>query len=80
MVKTIKGTYENGQLTLNETFPTSKKTKVILLVLEDEKPSDIQRKPVGLSHTVGVRLGSLAGQYSIPDDFNAPLDDLSDYM
>jgi len=28
----------------------------------------------------GVRLGSLAGQYSIPDDFNAPLDDLNDYQ
>lgn len=28
----------------------------------------------------GVRLGSLAGQYSIPDDFNAPLDDLKDYQ
>ncbi len=28
----------------------------------------------------GVRLGSLAGQYSIPDDFNAPLDELNDYQ
>jgi hypothetical protein len=29
----------------------------------------------------GVRLGSLVGKgYSIPDDFNEPLDDLKDYM
>ncbi len=28
----------------------------------------------------GVRLGSLAGRYSLPDDFNAPLDDLEDYQ
>lgn len=28
----------------------------------------------------GVRLGSLEGQYSIPDDFNDPLDDLKDYQ
>lgn len=80
MVKAIEGTYENGQLTLNETFPTSKKTKVVVVILEDENPSDTQRKPGGLSHLGGVRLGSLAGKYSIPDDFNAPLDDLRDYM
>ena len=29
----------------------------------------------------GVRMGSLAGKgYKIPDDFDAPLDDLKDYM
>lgn len=29
----------------------------------------------------GVKLGSLANLgYSIPDDFNEPLDDLKDYM
>jgi hypothetical protein len=80
MVKAIEGIYENGQLTLNETFPTSKKTKVVVVILEDENPSETQHKPAGLSHPNGVRLGSLAGRYSIPDDFNAPLDDLSDYM
>ncbi|QJD79646.1 hypothetical protein [Spirosoma rhododendri] len=70
MVKAIEGTYENGQLTLNETFPTSKKTKVVVLILEDENPATTQRKPGGLSHLGG----------SIPVDFNAPLDDLNDYM
>lgn len=30
--------------------------------------------------TLGVRLGSLEGKHSIPDDFNAPLDDLKDYQ
>jgi len=29
---------------------------------------------------LGIRLGSLDGQYSIPDDFNEPLDDLKDYQ
>jgi hypothetical protein len=80
MVKAIEGTYENGHLILNETFPTSKKTKVVLLVLEEEEPVDANRKSGGLGHSGGVRLGSLAGKYSIPDDFNAPLDDLRDYM
>jgi hypothetical protein len=79
MIKAIEGTYENGHLILNETFPTSKKMKVVLLVLEED-PVDIKRKPEGLSHSNGVRLGSLAGKYNIPDDFNAPLDDLRDYI
>lgn len=70
MVKAIEGTYENGNLILNESFPTSKKTKVVLLVLEDETLADTNRKPGGLSHPGG----------SIPVDFNAPLDDLRDYM
>ena len=28
----------------------------------------------------GVKLGSLEGRYNLPDDFNAPLDDLKDYQ
>ena len=32
------------------------------------------------SPSLGVRLGSLDGQYSIPDDFNERLDDLKDYQ
>ncbi|GAB3765024.1 hypothetical protein [Spirosoma pomorum] len=80
MVKAIEGIYENGHLVLNETFPTSKKTKVILLVLEEEDSVDTKRKSGELNHPGGVRLGGLAGKYRIPDDFNAPLDDLRDYM
>jgi hypothetical protein len=74
MYTAIKGTYENGKVILEETPPTTRKTKVVVMFLaDDEKMPEISRK--------GVKLGSLAGQgYSIPEDFNEPLDDLSEYM
>ncbi|MCK8495121.1 hypothetical protein M0L20_24830 [Spirosoma sp. RP8] len=51
-----------------------KKSKVVVLFMEEQE----WQKTSG-DHK-GVKLGSLAGQYSIPDNFNDPLDDLSDYM
>lgn len=39
----------------------------------EDIPTEIPRK--------GVKIGGLAGQgYAIPDDFNEPLDDLSEYV
>ncbi|GAB3497001.1 hypothetical protein GCM10027341_16630 [Spirosoma knui] len=70
MYTAVDGIYENGQLTLTEQPPTNRRTKVVVLFL-DESVSDSKK---------GVRLGSLKGKYSIPDDFNAPLDDLNEYM
>ncbi|WP_232563457.1 hypothetical protein [Spirosoma oryzicola] len=74
MYKAIEGIYENGNLTLTELPPTMKKSKVVVLFMEEQE----WQKTSG-DHK-GVKLGSLAGQYSIPDNFNDPLDDLSDYM
>lgn len=72
MYTTIKGVYENGQITLDETPPVSQKTKVLVVFAEDETSPSEQK---------GVRIGSLAGKgYNIPDDFNEPLDDLKEYM
>lgn len=50
-------------------------------LLKDLESMDIIRfVPPAEPAPQGVRLGSLAGQsYSIPDDFNDPLDDLNDY-
>lgn len=74
MYTAIKGTYENGQVILEETPPTDEKAKVVVMFLTEEQ---IAAKPV---HR-GVKIGSLEGKgYSIPDDFNEPLDDLKDYM
>lgn len=75
MYKAIKGTYENGNVILEEPAPTMQKTKVLLIFLTDENEEE---KPIER----GVRkIGSLAGMgYSIPDDFNDPLDDLKEYM
>ena len=74
MYAEIKGTFENGQIILEEPAPTMQKTKVMIKFLTDGNQED--KHP-----TKGVRIGSLAGKgYSIPDDFNEPLDDLKEYM
>ena len=76
MYTTIKGVFENGQVVLEEPAPTTKKAKVIVIFLTEEN----QDKELGIKQQ-RVRTGSLAGKgYSIPDDFNDPLDDLKDYM
>jgi hypothetical protein len=74
MYTAIKGMYENGQVILQEPPPTRQRTKVVVMFLaEDDDTPAKERK--------GVRLGSLAGRgYRIPDDFDDPLDDLSEYL
>ena len=70
----INGIYENGKFLLNETPPTTKRYKVAVMFVEEENTFASSKKK-------GVTLGSLEGMgYSIPDDFNEPLDDLKDYM
>ena len=69
MYTAIKGIYENGVLTMTETPPQIKKSEVVILFMND---ADTPKK--------GVKLGSLEGKFSIPDDFNEPLDDLKEYM
>ncbi|GAB3795280.1 hypothetical protein GCM10028819_11070 [Spirosoma humi] len=75
MYTAVNGIYENGQLTLTERPPTNRRTKVVILFL-DESVTDT----TVAGSSAGVRLGSWEGKYNIPDDFNAPLDDLNDYM
>ena len=68
MLQTVKGTYENGQVTLDEPLAVTR-AKVIVTVIE-ELP--MPRKP--------RQAGSMRGTFLIGDDFNDPLDDLKDYM
>ena len=77
MYTAIKGIYENGVLTLLEPAPNNEKSEVLVTFMTVENPKTVkQRVPGGLK-----RLGELKGKiYSIPDDFNDPLDDLKDYM
>jgi hypothetical protein len=73
MYTAIKAIYENGQVLLQEPPPTTEKTNVIVMFIKDE-PEQVENQHKG------VKMGSLAGKgYSIPDDFNEPLDDLSEY-
>ncbi|GAB4014512.1 hypothetical protein GCM10028808_37170 [Spirosoma migulaei] len=74
MYTAINGIYEDGQFTLTESPPKVKKSKVVILFLEDQETGS-PTKP-----QKGVKLGSLEGQYQIPENFNEPLDDLNEYM
>jgi len=69
MYAAIKAIYENGQVIFQEKPPTNEKTNVIVMFIKEE--SEYPHK--------GVKIGGLVGKgYSIPDDFNEPLDDLNE--
>ena len=69
---TINGTYENGKIVMEETLSVSQRTPVYVVFVETTPSLQPQN---------GVKLGSLEGKgFSIPDDFNEPLDNLKDYM
>ncbi|MEO6284442.1 MAG: DUF2281 domain-containing protein [Dyadobacter sp.] len=74
MLTTVRGTYENGRVILEEPLPTPY-AKVIVTVLEEEKP-DEKKVPEKPRRQFGIMKGSI----TLPDDFNDPLDELSDYM
>ncbi len=69
VLTTIKGTYCNGKIELDEIPPFNKKAKVMVTFLEEDEAIYKKRE-----------LGSLRGKISVPDNFNEPLDDLKDYM
>jgi len=71
MLTSIRGYYDQGRIVLQEEAPISEKTEVIITFLADSKPNITQQKRLP---------GGLKGKVTLPDDFNAPLDDLKDYM
>ena len=73
MLTAIKGTYENGQIIWHETPPVQERTEVIVTFLEEKSETTRGNKR-------NRRGGSMAGEVWMADDFNAPLDDLNDYM
>jgi Protein of unknown function (DUF2281) len=72
MLTAIQGTYENGQVTLKETPKTDHKMNVIVTFLEEDIINPLPKKK--------RQAGVLSGKVWMADDFNAPLDDLKDYM
>ncbi len=81
MYATVKGIYENGQITITEPAPTTEKSAVIITFIGAEADADGgNNKPREAgwlkkwAEERGITIGPL------PDDFNAPLDDLADYM
>jgi hypothetical protein len=72
MLTTIRGIYEQGRVVLKEKAPVNDTTEVIITFLTEEKVA----QPL-----MRLRMpGGLQGKVTIPDDFNAPLEDLKDYM
>ncbi len=73
MYSAIRGIYENGTLTLLEPAPTPEKSDVLVTFLQEgtHKITPAKKRVLGGLRHLGGR---------IPDDFNAPLDDLKDYM
>lgn len=71
MQTSVKGTYENGKLFLEEPLPIPY-GKVIVTVVEDVASSPANKPK--------RRFGSMKGSVTLPDDFNEPLDELNGYM
>jgi Protein of unknown function (DUF2281) len=69
MFKSVKGTYENGRVFLEESPDFIDKVNVIVTFLEII-PSRKKKRVAG----------SLKGKIWYADDFDAPLEDLKDYM
>ncbi len=70
MLTTIKGIYNNGNITLTEEPPVKITTQVIVTFLTEDQNAFIKiRTP-----------GGLQGKLTLPQDFNQPLEDLKGYM
>jgi hypothetical protein len=70
MLTAVKGIYKNGQIILEEQPNLPEETRVVVTFLEQENA-----KP-----KKSIRVGSMEGAFTVPDDFNAPIDDLKAYM
>lgn len=70
MLTAVKGVYEDGRIIFNEEPPVTERTEVIVTFLTDKKMEQPKKRV----------LGRLEGKAKLPDDFNEPLDELSDYM
>lgn len=72
MLTTIKGVYDNGVIILNEQPSVSGQVEV--LVTFTENTANVEHKQ---KRQFGFGKGSVL---FMSEDFNAPLDDLKDYM
>lgn len=81
MYPAIKGIWENGQITITEPPPTTEKSAVIVTFLGAEsEPSPNEAAKTRVPGSL-KKWGEERGlTFSIPDDFNEPLDDLAEYM
>lgn len=69
MLTTVKGTFKNGQITLEKKPDIEEEVQVIITFLEKREIQKSKRI-----------IGSMKGLFKVPEDFDEPLDDLKDYM
>jgi Protein of unknown function (DUF2281) len=69
MLTAVNGIYENGHIILEENPDFNKKMKVIVTFTEEVSTLKKKRQS-----------GILSGKVWMANDFNAPLDDLKEYM
>ena len=72
MLTAIEGTYENGQIILKREPKVSAKTKVMVILEEEDT---VQSAPSG-KRPFGLAKGAI----HLSPDFDEPLEDLKDYM
>lgn len=70
MLTAVKGYFEKGKVFLSEAAPVEGRTEVIVTFLCEQPALQKSKR----------KLGGLEGLLNVPDDFNAPMDDLKDYM
>lgn len=69
MLTTIEGIYENGKVTLTESPPVKKNSKVLVTFM-----TETNAVPPGNKRT----LGTMKGTIKMADDFNDNMDDLDE--
>jgi len=69
MLTTIEGIYENGKVTLTESPPVKKSSKVLVTFM-----TDINAMPTSDKRT----LGTMKGTVKMADDFNDNMDGLDE--
>lgn len=71
MLATIKGVYENGKITLEETPPSFERSEVLVTFTSAGSASRKKKRVFGIGKGIVKHISK---------DFDAPLDDLKDYM
>lgn len=79
MYTAIKGIYDNGKIIFSEDVPTSDAYEVLVTFLKKKSSKGIggTKRKAGSLLKMGEKLNK---KFAIPDDFNAPLDDLKEYL
>ncbi len=73
MLATVKGIYENGRITLEETPPSLERSEVLVTFTKVGAGASSQKK----KREFGIGKGIVKNMSA---DFDEPLDDLKEYM